>query len=168
VKAHLRGLTALALLAAVSTPGCAYVGFVVAGPSGVLIVSVDPAVLPPPVLSPPNHATQTSAAGCPASSSSVAHFQLVVQQPPEDVSVNEVRMQFLAESGAAGEPVAYSRSEMTRMFGSSQVPRGTTRGFDFSVPYGCSPGVPKRMSVHVTTVTQSGKTLESDTSAEIE
>jgi len=122
-----------------------------AGSSGLVIVVINPSVLPrPPMVYP-----------------ALATFSLMVQPPAEDVSIENVAVRFADSSGDCGNVASYGAADLNRMFGAPAVQKGGTRAFDFSVPYACSPAAATQMSARVTMTTRSGRTLESTAVATI-
>ena len=133
--------------------------FIVISPNGVLVVNVDPPVVPRQ----PNMSD-----GCSASSPASAAFQLVIREPGEDLSLRSITFRFADGTTPGSRPVMFSAAEITRMFGSSVVMAGAARRLGFSVPYDCSLPRPTRMFVHVDAATRSGRAIESEAAASIQ
>jgi hypothetical protein len=157
-----RGLLQVVILTvALVIVGCdGFVGFIAVSPNGVVLLVIDP-----PVLTGQSYVGVGS--GCPARPPALATFQLGIRSPSEDLSIRAVTLRFSDASGATGNPISYSPSEMTQPTAPPLVPRGVSRNFAFSVPYGCSPPHPTVLSAHVTMVTRSGGTVESEAVASI-
>jgi hypothetical protein len=157
-------LQAVIVTGTVVTAGCdGFVGFIAVSPNGVVLVFIDP-----PVLTGQSYVGVGGVgSGCPAHPPALATFQLGIRSPSEDLSIRAVTLRFSDASGATGNPVSYSPSEMTQPSAPPLVPRGVSRNFAFSVPYGCSPPHPTVLSAHLTMVTRSGGTVESEAVASI-
>jgi hypothetical protein len=140
-------------LCCAAAPGCdGLILGISAGSSGLVIIVINPSTLPrPPTLYPPASAT----------------FSLMVQQPSEDVSLENVAIRFADGFGDCGNVASYNAADLNRMFGAPAVQKGGTRAFDFSVPYTCSPAAATQMSARVTMTTRSGRRLESTAVATI-
>ena len=154
-----RLLRVAAAVGGLVTAGCdGFVGVIAVSPNGVVLVVIDP-----PVVTGQSY----TGSGCPGYAASMANFQLGIRSPSEDLSIQSVTMRFRDAFGAAGSPITYSSSEILRSAGDPVVPRGGSRNLGFSVPYGCSPPNPTSLSAHVTMVSRSGATVESEAVASI-
>jgi hypothetical protein len=103
---------------------------------------------------------------CPAGPAFLAPVNVVIHASgASDLSLSQVRMQFLDRSGTAAGSATFARSDLANRFGSTRIPVFGTRTFPFSFPFGCV-GLPTgTLTVVVFVVDSSGR--ESRTSFEV-
>jgi len=106
--------------------------------------------------------------GCPVVPPFSASFQIIVEQPPVQVIMNQVKIRFIDGSSIGGSPITFPSADLNRMFGNTIVRLGSSRSFPFTQRFGCFPVSPKVMSVSVTLADDTGASTESTMTANIQ
>lgn len=107
----------------------------------------------------PSTISFTSVAGsrCPSIAPFLSSFSLFIdQRSGTDIFLDHLSFEFGDGSGRRS-PFQLSRSDLTRTFGSTLVPRGATRAFDFRPQFGCGfLTAPSLLLIDLTTLNRSG------------
>jgi hypothetical protein len=101
----------------------------------------------------------TSIAGfrCPTIAPFLSQFSLLIdQRGGTDLFLDQVNFRFGDRSGRLS-PRQLTRSDLTRMFGTTLVPGGATRTFDFEPRFGCEfLSVPNLLFIDLSTLHRDG------------
>lgn len=101
-------------------------------------------------------------ATCPMTQPFMTHFDLTLGPPSSDVFIDDVTLRF----DGVGNAVVFTRPELERMFGSTQVPFGFTRTFTFTPQFGCGfSSTPGSLVLVVTTIDSGGQKHEATATA---
>jgi hypothetical protein len=94
---------------------------------------------------------------CPAIAPFLSTFSLFIdQRSGTDIFLDQINFQFGDRSGRQS-PLQLSRSDLTLMFGTTFVPAGATRTFDFRPQFGCEfLSVPQLLFIDLTTLNRAG------------
>jgi hypothetical protein len=94
---------------------------------------------------------------CPSIAPFLASFSLFIdQRSGSDIFLDEINFHFGDGSGRRS-PLQLTRSDLTRMFGTTFVAAGATRTFDFSPQFGCGlVSVPSLLFIDLTTLNRGG------------
>ena len=112
-------------------------------------VTLQPAVVIPEL---------ASGSSCPQHPPFVAPFRLAItNDDQEDMSLNEVQINFVGRTGLLGETLTLSRSQLVRRFGSTRIPPFGTRLFPLTLPFGCTGDRVGTLSVGVFTGDSHGR-----------
>jgi hypothetical protein len=150
------GLPFLGILLAYACDAVACSGFIgfVSADSFNLVIAINP-----PVLVVPAAVVRTCRDSLPVT------FQLVVQQPSDDLFLNEIHVRLVDGGGASGHAVSLASADMTRIV----IPHDGAHSFDFrNVPLPCPPQAPVRLVARTTLMTPAGRTIEADANAPIQ
>lgn len=104
-------------------------------------------------------------ATCPMTQPFMTHFDLALGPPSADVFVDDVTLRF---DGAASS-IVFTRPELERLFGSTQVKFGSTRTFTFTPQFGCGfASAPGSLALVVTAIDGNGLKHEASATATIQ
>jgi hypothetical protein len=122
-------------------------------------VTLQPAVVIPQLV---------SGAACPARPPFLATFRLkVTNDDRDDVSLNEVQINFIGRAGLIKETLTLSGSQLVARFGSAHIPRFGNRVFPLTLPFGCSGDRVGTLSVGVFTGDSRGRRRHESLSVEV-
>jgi len=103
---------------------------------------------------------------CPSVAPFLSSFSLFIdQRSGTDIFLDQINFQFGDRSGRRS-PLQLTRSDLTLMFGTTFVPGGATRTFDFRPQFGCEfVSMPSVLFIDLTTLNRSGVRHQSTLSA---
>jgi hypothetical protein len=89
---------------------------------------------------------RASVFACPGIPPLTTTLQLSVTSPTaRDVSLTEVRFQFIDAAGIESVPLEFLQNDLVGLFGSTVIRGGTSRGFGFTPRFGCAIGLPRSL-----------------------
>jgi hypothetical protein len=112
--------------------------------------------------------TTVPAFACPLISPFASGFTLIIEQRSgSDLTLNRARFRFVDGTGLPS-PVDLARSDLVGRFGSTIVPNGRTRGFDFDLQFGCGfASIPSSVVIDVFLLDSLGTTHQRTVTASI-